>query len=438
MKGVNIFRKFFFTNYFLLLLLVFLINLFLRKYAVSSFVKFLGYNQLYYDQGKIHIQKAEVRGDSIEFFLEGKALKGAEIPARVYFNGNILETCMLYRGQFTYKPPVQGKSTTALVLDNSSDTVFFHIDYTPDSLYARYGNASRNRYEVTSNVLMGAPVLYGKEDWKMNYWGEDTLGMDARASALLRDSVGISKGETTVGKIIRLATFILTRTAKYEGIPADSISVLHPLKQLAAIQNGKSAVWCGNYTSIFSYLATKSGLTVRLVSCGQSSDHYSNGVHVFSEVFLEEEKSWAYVDLTTGNILVRKGSTWLNAIDIQRLLRYPEKDSSLVACHFENDSLYMTPFAGVSGLTAYYFHPSNSFTFYFGPYLEKMNPRNVLQRVVKLFYTGPAYAVYSDNGGGPNFLRYARIFSNYLLVFLFGIWLTRVVLMVLLPAGKKK
>jgi len=231
----------------------------------------------------------------------------------------------------------------------------------------------------------------------------------------LDDSAQIRQNDPGSSKVLKIARFILQRTAGHEGEPAEGLSNFHPLMQLRVVQSGQSRIWCGNFSSIFSYFATKAGLPVRWVSCGKTEGRYSSGTHVFCEVFLKEQQSWVYVDLTSRNILVRYGKNWLNAIDIQRLLRYPIEDSSWVALHYEKDSLYETPFRNVSALVSYYFHPNNTFVFYFGDYLKIMTPKNIFSRAIKFFYGRPYYAIYSDNYRVSNARFYLRILTNYLL-----------------------
>jgi hypothetical protein len=239
----------------------------------------------------------------------------------------------------------------------------------------------------------------------------------------LKDSIHILEGESSDQKILKIARFILKKTAGKEGIPADELSRLHPLKQLEYIESGKSRVWCGNFSAIFSYLATSAGIQVRLVSCGLSNGGVSTGIHVFCEAFLKEEESWAYVDLTSRNILVRYNEKWLNAIDIQRLLRYRVQDSSFLAWHYEKDSLFQVPFYKVEKLNDYYFHSNAVFTFYFGDYLAIQEPANIFSRAIKFFYTKPYYAFYSDNLPVSNPAFFLRILTNYLLAAVFLAWL---------------
>jgi hypothetical protein len=263
------------------------------------------------------------------------------------------------------------------------------------------------------------------QDWAIRGWEDGPANIREETRLILNDSVHVLANERSTEKILKLASFILRRTYGHEGQPNDELSRMHPLKQLRYVEAGKSKLWCGNFSSIFSFLATSAGLPVRWVSCGITEGADINGIHVFCEVYLKEEQEWVYVDLTSRNILTRYHRKWLNVIDVQRLLRYPILDTGWVAWHYEKDSLFETPFYKVASLPAYYFNGNTRFVFYFGDFLQIMEPKNIFRRAAKFFYTRPYYATYSDNARRPNFALYLRIFSGYLLVLLLLLFLFR-------------
>ena len=426
MIRINIFKKFFFVKFLFLLVIIFCINLFLRKTAPIPYAALLNYNQLYYDKDKIHIENISIANDSLEINFEGNDLYQQKNNFQVFSGGTLIYKRDVVGKKLRFKPHEAGKNTISISVNGPADTISMCIDYSPDSVYRKYGNSSDILYEVTTDNLTGAVPLYSFKDWELSYRDDDTVQFAKETELILKDSVKIQKNDNSQQKVLKLAGYILTRTAGSLGIPTDTLSALHPLRQLSYVQAGKSKIWCGNFSSIFAFLASSAGLPVRLVSCGQSDNRHSNGVHVFCEVFMREDQSWAYVDLTSGNILVRYNKKWLNTIDIQRLLRYPVQDTNFVAYHYEKDSLYEIPFFKVADLATHYFHSSNTFIFYYGNFLKIMTPKNLLARVIKFFYTKPYYAVYSDNLSVTNYSFYLRIITNYLLVLLLLIYLEKI------------
>ncbi|HTQ63759.1 MAG TPA: transglutaminase domain-containing protein [Puia sp.] len=432
MKGGNIFKKYFFIQFFLCLVIVFFINLVLRKTAPASYARFLSYSQLYYDKDKVHIEAVHVTGDSLEIYFEGKILHPLSNRFKIFSAGNLIYEGQVMGKVLTFRPHQPGSFEVGVLINESSDTVDINIDYTPDSVYRRYGNTSKNTYEITSNALTGKVPLHQCNEWALDYWGNDTNNVSTESKRLLKDSIKILDNDNSQQKILKIAAFILTRTNKRKGIPADSISHLHPLRQLQSIENGKSEIWCGNFTSIFTFLVSSAGLPVRLVTCGEIGQRYSNGEHVFCEVYMKEDQTWAYVDLTSGNILVQYQKKWMNTIDIQRLIRYPLEDSALVAYHFQNDSIDKVPFSAVADFSKYYFYQGNMFTFYFGDFIRRMNPENIFKRAEKFFYLRPYYALYSDNINAAGYLFYLRIFTNYLFAAMIIFYLVAIVARVLI------
>lgn len=415
------FRKFFFPRLFLFLLIVFFVNLFFRKGASKpdSYAALLSYNQLYWDKDKIHIKSIHTADDSIEVSLEGKILNQPKNIFRIFSGNTLIAELQTPEKRIKFKPRPGNIDKISITANGSGDSVSMSVDYTPDSLYRKQGFSKGVVYEIIPNTPDDPARLYTVRDWALDYWGDDTANTAAETRRMLKDSIRIGANESSTEKILKIARFILQRTAGREGTPTDELSALHPLHQLRCVQDGKSKIWCGNFSSIFSFLASSAGLPVRLVSCGLDNGQYTNGVHVFCEVYLKEEQSWVYVDLTAKNILVSYNKKWLNAIDIQRLLKYNIQDSNWVAWHYEKDSIYETPYFRVADLSRYYFHPGNTFMFYYGDFLKKMTPKNLWSRMIKFFYARPYYALYSDDFRLPNYDFYLRIFTNYLLALAF-------------------
>jgi hypothetical protein len=415
----TVFRKYFYPKIFFLLLIIFLFNLYLRKWAIetNAYAVLLNYNQLYYDRDRIHIESFAIKGDSLEIHLDGGSLNGTRNKFSVFSGNRLISEQTNREKKLNLFPDSLNKGDFDILINDSRDSLHISVEFIPDRIALANHRSLGNPYVISTQTLIGFGDLYRAKDWTLRYWGEydSEPAIAEETRRILTDSARVGLNDPGTEKILKIARFILQRTAGHEGNPAEDLSNLHPLQQLRAVQAGQSRIWCGNFSSIFSFFATKAGLPVRWVSCGKTEGRYSSGTHVFCEVYLKEQQSWVYVDLTSRNILVRYGKNWLNAIDIQRLLRYPVMDTAWVALHYEKDSLYETPFHNVSALVSYYFHPNNTFVFYFGDYLSIMTPKNIFARGIKFFYSRPYYAIYSDNYRVSNTHFYLRILTNYLL-----------------------
>jgi hypothetical protein len=415
------FKKYFLIKFSLFLMVLFCINLFLRKFAPLSYAVVLDYNQLYYPQDKIHIESYQVIDDSLEIIFGGGALERKTNDFRVIAGNKLLYQEETNRKNIRFKLDSPGISKVLVSVNGVP--LEMEIDYSPDSIYSKFANSSHTLYEITTKVPVLSGRLYPVSDWAIHYPSIDSIRDGLETERILKDSIKIQPGDPGQQKVLKIARFILYRTAGKEGIPADTLSLLSPIQQLRFVEAGKSKAWCGNFSTIFSYLAQAAGLSVRLVSCGASQGTVSSGIHVFCEVYISEDQNWAYVDLTSRNILVRYNEKWLSAIDLQRLLRYPVQDSNMIACHYEKDSLYQVPFSRVSDLASHYFNANTIFTFYFGQYLQIKDPINFYSRLIKFFYTKPYYAIYSDNQPARMATFYIRILTNYLLAITLIAWL---------------
>jgi hypothetical protein len=254
------------------------------------------------------------------------------------------------------------------------------------------------------------------EAWAVNRWLDDKRVPMAKIRQMLKDSVGMGEQDSEVAKIIKISRYILQRTQKYLGTPTDAFNALHPVEQLQAVQEGRSPVWCGNLEAMFSCLATAAEIPARLVSAGEIKNGAVAERHVFSEVYLQENKCWSYVDLTTNVILPEKENKYLNVVDIQRLLADVPGDNAVKAYCFSNDTMLVAPFNEWRSLPAFYFTPHTVFSFYYDYYFRMYPADNYSKRIGNFFSAQPYYAQYALWVKPPAYSFYGRIASNYLLL----------------------
>lgn len=386
-----------------------------------SYAVMPAYNHLYELNEQIRISHFTENGNrSVSIAFNGNGIKDVN-AFKVYCN-NALLTQMNAR-ELTFSPLADARKYVIKVNDIPGD-VIIDLDYTPDSVYRMAGNSGGVSFEVIgSNIPIETGDSYSLQDWALTFDKYNSEAENKEAALYIKDSMMISSADSSTVKVLKIAQFVLQRVKDRSGVPTDSMTQLSPVNQLKCVQAGKSKLWCGNYSAIFAYFASKAGIPVRLVGCGDYLASISSGTHVFNEVWMKEYNCWMYVDLLAKTVMVKKGDRFLNVIDVARLVRYPMQDPDLVAWYFEGDSIVQKPFDQVANTARYYFHKNNTFTFYFNDFLKRQNPENLLERVKKIFYTRPYYAMYGDNIAiGKSQLTF-RLITTYLMFLLMGLCL---------------
>lgn len=409
-------RRFFLAS--LLLIMAFILNFYFRKRLPYAYSNMLSYNQLYYPAEHLRISRlVATQGDSLIIVFKGARIKASNL-FEVFYGDSLL---VRQQGAFLTVKPRPDQKKFFVRLNSGPDTLEINIDYTPLYVYARAGNSSEDVYEVTSADLpITAAHLLNISTWQT----PDPAGAGGKQAVhYLQDSMRIQPHDSSHVVISKIADFILKKTHGQLGVPADSLSGLTPAEQLEFVHNGKSKIWCGNFAQIFSFFASNAGLPVRVVNCGGNMLNVSVGAHSFNEVYLKERECWAYVDLTSQNVFVKKGSHFMNTVEIQRYLRFQPDGTGLTAFHFDGDSIKPISFSAAGSLPLYYFHPGNYFYFFYGDYLKNKDVEHIAARIKKFFSIKPNQAIYSDNITTGNSQFYMRIASNYLLAVLLTVWM---------------
>lgn len=384
-----------------------------------SYADQLGYNQLYMIKEQLKIsQLNENKDHSVTVAFSGKGVR-KENDFKVYLDNRLLSSS---RGPSLTFHPVAGTKKYAIRLNDVKNDIVIDLSYSPDSIFKKAGrNMSGGCEFVNVNIPVEQEHIYSLNDWAWHY---DKFNSDEKlAASYLKDSIKILPGDSTMTRVVKIARFILERTKGMDGTPSDSIELLSPIEQLQYIHAGRSKIWCGIYASIFTYFACRAGVPTRIIECGDFRMNISSGVHVFNEVYIEEYGRWLYLDLLAKTIFVKKGEQYLNVADIHRLLKYSIDDEDLVATYFNGDSIVQMPFNQAASTASYYFHSNNTFSYYFGEYLNTQTPRNLWERGKKALYSKPYYALYGDNISGGRSQFVFRLVTSYALMFSLGLCL---------------
>ena len=408
-----------FILFLTLSLLSFILNYVARKEMKYSYADQLGYNQLYMVKEQLKIsQLNENKDHSVTVAFSGKGVR-KENDYKVYLDNRLLTSS---RGPNLTFHPVAGINKYLIRLNDVKNDIVIDLSYSPDSIFKKAGNKMSGGCEfVDVNIPIEQGSIYSLNDWAWHY---DKFNSDEKlAAGYLKDSIKILPGDSTMARVVKIARFILERTKGMDGTPSDSIELLSPIEQLQYIHAGRSKIWCGIYASIFTYFACRAGVPTRIIECGDFRMNISSGIHVFNEVYIEEYGRWLYLDLLAKTIFVKKGGQYLNVADIHRLLKYSIDDEDLSATYFNGDSIVQMPFNQVALTASYYFHANNTFSYYFGDYLNIQTPRNLLERGKKALYSKPYYALYGDNISSGRSQFVFRLVTNYALMFFSGVCL---------------
>ncbi len=405
-----------------LLFVIAAVNLVSRKYLPYSYTRILPYNQLYYTDEQLRICDLEQKeGDSLIIRFKGNGI-GKSNHFELFADSVLV---LSQRSEnLTIRPDPKQKQFF-LRINDQPRKYLINIDYTPLSTYQQAGNSSTVLYEVTSGDMLISPAsFYNLSDWDISSFWREKIRDKSKPDRYLYDSMKVAATDSTHIKVLKIARYLLAATKGRLGIPSDYMAQLSPIQQLEYVRSGHSQLWCGNYTDLFSLFSSYAGVAGRILSCGNHIGNTALGQHSWNEVFLPEWDGWAYVDLTAGNVFVRKGDRFLNTLDLYTVLRSGSTaNDGIAAYHFNDDSIALTPFQKVSGSARYYFHPGNSFQYLYEDFFKRQIPENMFERIKKFFYLRPYYATYSDNLTRGNWQFYFRLVTNYLLGMIAVVWL---------------
>jgi hypothetical protein len=392
-----------------LLLLLGLLNFLFRKRIPFAYADRLSYNSLYAVKEQFNITYLGKLGEDSILMRFGGVNSSSQNDFQVFCGDKkIVETrapdlrMRPYPSSHRYKVRVNNNDSFDIQIE------MFHGDTIPW-------------------FTLFQPVV--KEDlpstahWVWNEASDPTAYDQGYAERILRDSMQIRQDQTSREKVVRIARYLLSRTVAKRGIPADTMTRLSPVSQWRCVLSGKSLLFCSNYCRILAYFSNRAGVPCRVIECGSLMNGLANGDHMSNEVYLAEAGLWAYVDLMDANVFVRKNDRFLNAIDVQRLLRYDGPDPGFTALHYRGDSLVELPFREASLVARDFFNPNNDFIFYYGNYSRLVVSRNPWDKLLNFLYPRPFYAVYSDKRDFPGYPFYIRLVTQIVFIAGLAAWL---------------
>jgi hypothetical protein len=306
-----------------------------------------------------------------------------------------------------------------------NENIEIRINFISEETFKKNGRTKNNDIEIfSSNTPIGDSKLYSLFDWKQE--SQYITSEDYNdAKKLLIDSVKICEGDNTIEKIQKIATYIIKKLDTCRGIPSDSMDFISPIKQIKFAELNKSKVWCGNFASIFSFLASNANLITRAVDLGSNYGGIQNPSprHSFNEVFIPELKKWVFVDLTSKTIFMKSPSgELLNTIDFYTM--HMLKSSQLTTVTVENDSLKEIQYYEIEPFYSNYFSPNSHFIFYFkDQFLESTYSLN--SKLMRYFFKKPTFTIFSNTINNDNHKFYLKQFSIFALLTYVILWIFR-------------
>jgi len=167
--------------------------------------------------------------------------------------------------------------------------------------------------------------------WKQFIY--DYPASDLLQAKKIADSWIQSDTQTTINKVIKLASAVYNRFNRQLGQPTALLLRSDPLeeyKMLCASDSEK--LWCGIYANMFAYFCWAENIPCRIIEIMNPGD-----AHEINECFIAETNQWVMVDLTTNQLLTKNSKDQLlNLLDFNEAL---QNSSSLYAVSASGDSL---------------------------------------------------------------------------------------------------
>jgi hypothetical protein len=372
-------------NGFLFLLLV-VVNgyIYVHRDDGFAYTSYLNKKQLYSNSENTHIENFILRGlDSLEVIIAPSPyhwlVKGSSQKELLNDKNPIIK---LQEGKHSY------------VLYNKTDSIIVGFDVVDSKTYQKSG---RTRASVVELCYTSVP-LNNYNYLSISEWQQASLYTTEQeiedAKLLLKDSLHILPNDSSIQIIQKISRYILKYTGTNKGIPSNAMDSLSPTKQFEFAKNKQSAVWCGNFTDMFSFYASCAGITTRLVCLEGKIGDVSKAGHSFNEAYIKELKQWVFVDLTSNSVFAQSPSKqYLNSIDFYNLYKLAPKD--IIITRVINDSIKQENFNSVKDFYDDYFQANDQFVFYNHKQFEN-NTYSFLSKIKRYTSKNPTFSIYTE------------------------------------------
>jgi hypothetical protein len=227
--------------------------------------------------------------------------------------------------------------------------------------------------------------------------------------------------ENSISKIQKIGSYIYRKIHQQLGTPNDSMDILSPMQQFDLAQRGQSEIWCGSYTTIFSFFANTAGITTRSVWVDGEVNGISAAGHNFNECYIKELNQWIFVDLMSNTLsLQTKKGRYLNSIDFYNLHQLHSND--FMVSSLKNDSIIKLEYDYSNSFYKNYFNSNINFTYYYASQFDK-KLYNASEKIKRYIFKRPTFATYSNAGSISNAKFYKKQMALLTLVAFSIYWL---------------
>lgn len=409
-KHLHIFNGFTF-------IVLFAINLFIYKNRDDGYAykEFLNYNQLYQNKESLSIIKLRFNGtDSLRVVFAPDNYNGTKwqitLPDSSHYNTLNNPVIKLYEGEHNY---------SIKNIETKDSIIKLRLNFMTKNSYNKNGRARNSDVELMQTSL---PVTIEKTH-SINDWIQSseftTIQETAIAKKILIDSIHVNFSDNSITKIQKIGSYILKKLDSKRGTPKDTMDLLSPLKRFEYAQQNKSKIWCGDFSSIFSFFANTAGITTRSVWVEGNANGILTVGHSFNESYIKELNKWIFVDLTSNTLSIQTNKdTYLNTIDFYNA--HQLTTDNLVITSFKNDSISKKIIKYSYSFYNDYFNSYVDFVYY---YSSQFNTHlySLPEKIKRYATKSPTFATYSNVTETDNFKFYTKQ-SFLLILFLFIIY----------------
>ena len=386
---MNYKRLHIFNGIIFLVLLIVNIVIYKNRDNGYAYTEYLNYKQLYQPSELQSITKTRFNGsDSLALYFsqeQNGAVWKIQLPDSTSY------TC---KGNPVIKLLEGIKDYQLKKINEKDSTIHIRLNYVSEASYKKKGRTRASDVEL---MQVSFPIQ-DKKSYSINHWAQSSEYTTDKeiliAKQILLDSMKVIPSENSVSKIQKIGSYIYKKIHQQLGTPNDSMDIYSPLKQFTLAQQGKSEIWCGSYTNIFSFFANTAGITTRSVWVEGEANGISSAGHNFNECYITELNQWIFVDLMSNTLsLQTKSGHYLNSIDFYNLYQLHSND--ILVSSFKNDSIEKSEYDYSNSFYNNYFNSNINFVYYYASQFDK-KLYNSSEKIKRYISKRSTFAVYSN------------------------------------------
>lgn len=215
----------------------------------------------------------------------------------------------------------------------------------------------------------------------------------ANAREMLKEKTGFYAQHSDSEAVMVIAKFCASLCNQPKGLQGDALGSLAPYRQIQEAAKCNAWMDCGNYSTIFQYLATAAGLPNRVVTYQGPAGNWRYGVHYMNEVYLRQQQQWVLIDALNNIYMPQDSIRFYNAADLKKMNAVNSFAAKNIYT-FINDTARLVPYESMRYQHQYY-NQTNSNLVYLYP--GSSGPSSEWNNIVEFYTFGRGVAFYNDN-----------------------------------------